>query len=313
MKMKVAKRKIKSHLLIGLCAGLLLGSSPAYADSSHRQVSMDNGRITVSARNIDAQDLLNELVALSGITVVQHAPLQRSLTVEFEHQALSYAIREILANDSYQFFEPRDDRPDAGILWIFSEGTSATSLATEVYESVLMKGDVRSRLDAVRALRKLGTADAVAALSLATADADEDVRIAAIRALGRVGGEDALAAIASLAMDEDPWIRSEAAEALANAGGVSSGDYLGLAMQDLDPMVRAAVVESLVDEHGANAMQALTDALSDPDANVRMMAVDALEEIGGHGAYAALSLASDDPDPEVREAVRESLQLLGQQ
>lgn len=300
-------------MILGLCAGLLSGSGPALADSRNLQVSIDDGRVSLAATEVAAQDILDEFVAVSGVEVVQHAPLQRTLTLKFEGQAMSFAIREILANDSYQFFEPRDDNAAPGTLWIFSEGTSVASLATTFYESVLMKGDVRSRLDAVRVLRKLGTPESIAALSLATADFDEEVRIAAIRALGRVGGEDALAAIASLAMDEDPWIRSEAANALANAGGSSSDEYLGLAMQDPDPMVRESIVESLVDEHGANAMQALTDALSDPDANVRMMAVDALEEIGGHGAYAALSLASEDPDPEVREAVRESLELLSQQ
>jgi len=317
MKMKVAKKKNRR---IGLLAGLLLVGNPVLAEEAFLHMSLDGDRISLAARNVPAQDVLDELAVLYSIDVVQQSPLDRMVTLEFERQALAYAVRNLLENDSYQLFEPRGETgldPDgsgaSGILWIFSEGTSVASLATSFHQSVLLKGDVRARKEAIKALRKLGSPEAVSALSLALADNDEEVRIAAIRALSRIGGDDALAAINSAALDEDPWIRSEAANALAQAGGSSATQYLDLAAQDEDPMVREAVVEALVDEHGVQAIGALTSALSDPDPNVRLMAVDALEEIGGHAAYDALLQVSDDPDPAVRDAVKESLQLLRQQ
>ena len=303
-----------------MCAGLLLVGNPALADSSYLHVSIENDRVSLAAKNVAAQDVLDELAQLCGIKVVQHAPLDRLVTIEFEHQALSFAIRRILENDSYQFFEPRgdagavtEDAAGSGILWVFSEGTTVASLATNFYESVLLKGDGRAKKDAIKALRKLGTDEAVAALSMALADEDEGIRISTIRALARIGGEDALAAIASVAQDDDPWIRSEAANALAQVSGTSAAQYLDLAMQDEDPAVREAIVEAIADDRGVDAIRALTNALSDSDPNVRMMAVDALEEIGGHAAYAALALVSEDPDPAVRDAVKESLDLLAQQ
>jgi len=321
MKMKAAKKtKTSRGNLSVLLAGLLLVGSPALADSNSLNVTVESDRVSLAARNVSAQEVLDELARLFDIKVVQHAPLDRLVTIQFERQALSFAVREILDKESYQFFQSRgdakaatDDTPGSRILWIFSEGTEVASLATVFYESILLRGDVREKKDAIKALRKIGTGEAVAALSMALTDEDEDIQIATIRALARVGGEDALAAIASIAQDDDPWIRSEAADALAQVGGASSSQYLDLAMQDEDPAVREAIVEAIVDDHGVNAIQALTNALSDPDPNVRMMAVDVLEEIGGHAAYAALALVSEDPDPAVRDAVRESLELLSQQ
>lgn len=317
MKMKAATKR---NSRIGLIAGLLLAGNPVLAEEGYLHISLDGDRISLAARNVSAQDVLDELATLCRIDVVQHAPLDRMVTFEFERQALAYAVRKLLENDSYQFFEPRgetgldsDSSVASRILWIFSEGTSVASLATSFHQSVLLKGDVRARKEAIKALRKLGSPEAVSALSLALADEDEDIRIAAIRALSRIGGDDALAAINSVAQDEDPWIRNEAANALAQAGGSSATEYLGLAAQDEDPMVREAVVEALLDKHGVQAIGALTGALSDPDPNVRLMAVDALEEFGGHAAYAALLQVRDDPDPAVRDAVKESLQLLSQQ
>ena len=286
---------INTGRLIGLCAGLLVLGNPATAVGSHDQaasylqVSVDTDHIGVTARNVATQDILYEIARLSDLKIVQYIPLQQAISLQFEQLPLRLALKRILAKDSYQLYQSQPTNSDeleghsrSSTLWIFSEGSSDALTAATILESQLRTGNTRARIEAIKSLKKLGSPEAIDALSLALAD-------------------------------EDSWIRGEAVNAFAEIGGDSSDAYLAQALKDEDAAVRATVVEALADDPGEHAVPALTLALQDPDPDVRMLAIDALEEIGGHAAYTSLALAREDPDPEIRDAISESLALLEHQ
>ncbi|MCH7822628.1 MAG: HEAT repeat domain-containing protein [Proteobacteria bacterium] len=286
---------INTGRLIGLCAGLLVLGNPATAVGSHDQaasylqVSVDADHIGVTARNVATQDILYEIARLSDLKIVQYIPLQQAISLQFEQLPLRLALKRILAKDSYQLYQSQPTNSDeleghsrSSTLWIFSEGSSDALTAATILESQLRTGNTRARIEAIKSLKKLGSPEAIDALSLALAD-------------------------------EDSWIRGEAVNAFAEIGGDSSDAYLAQALKDEDAAVRATVVEALADDPGEHAVPALTLALQDPDPDVRMLAIDALEEIGGHAAYTSLALAREDPDPEIRDAISESLALLEHQ
>jgi hypothetical protein len=309
-----------------LWAGLLIVSSlaPLFAGANERadqvSVQVDRGLVSVTARNVPIQDVIDEIATQIDLRVVQHVALDRVVTLNLAQQPLPDALDEILKNDSYQLYqatssedEAKSDNPVPGTLWIFSEGSSLELGATIFFEAVILHGSFREKKEAIRELRRLGTPDAANTLSLALSDPDSRVRDAAFEALSKFDGEEAPAAIASASVDSDPWVRSEAANALSSADSESAVEYLNLAFNDPDPRVRMTVVEALTDIPSEQAVAALTLALRDEDPAVRMHAVDALELIGGEIAFQALMQAQSDEDPDVADAVDESLLFLGQQ
>ncbi len=302
-----------------LWAGLLiLGSlAPLFAGAGERTdellVRVDDGLVSVTARNVPIQDVLQEIATQCDLRFVQHVALDRVITLITDRQPLPDVLDEILSEESYQLFQAGVGDPIPGALWIFSEGPSNAPATTIFFEVVLFHGNLREKKEAIRELRRLGTPDAVQTLSLALTDEDSRVRDAAFEALSKVGGEEALVAIASASLDSDPWVRSKAANALSSSDTASAVQYLNLAFNDPDPRVRMTVVEALTDIPGEQAVAALSLALRDEDPAVRMHAVDALELIGGEIAFQALMQAQSDEDPDVADAVDESLLFLGQQ
>ena len=324
-KMRKRKRKTNSrNTMFPLWAGLLiLGSlAPLFAGANERtdvlSVQVDGGLVSVTARNIPVQNLLQEIATQTDLRVVQHVALDRVITLNLDRQPLPDVLDEILKNDSYQLYqatsgEDEASNPVPGTLWIFSEGSSLAPAATVFFEAVILYGSFPEKKEAIRELRRLGTPDAANTLSLALSDKDSRVRDAAFSALSKIDGEEALAAIASASADSDPLVRSEAANALSYANAESAVAYLNLAFNDPDPRVRMTVVEAFTDIPSEQAVAALSLALQDEDPAVRMHAVDALEEIGGEIAYQSLMRARSDEDPDVADAVNESLSLLGGQ
>lgn len=313
----------RRNFLVPLWAGLLIVGSlaPPFAVAGEHggslSVHIDDGLITLTARNAALQDVLAEIAAQSNLRVVQHVPLDRIVSLAMEAQPLPEVLKHVLADDSYQLYQAQPGAagdagggPETDVLWIFSEGSSMAPAATVFFEAVLFHGNVRERKEAIRGLRKLGTVDAVQALSLALGDEDPGVRDAAFEALAGIGSDEALAAIASASMDDDAWVRGEAASSLAASDSESAVQYLQLALEDPNPNVRMFVVEAFADIPGEQSMRAIKLALGDEHPAVRMQAVDALEQIGGDTALEALSGMRSDEDPEVREAVSDALLLL---
>jgi HEAT repeat protein len=153
-------------------------------------------------------------------------------------------------------------------------------------------------------------------------DEDRNLRLEAARALGKVGpkGRDAaFAALLEAQKDRDPEVSKAAAEALATMGPGGAGDVPALraALKEkaAPAEVRARAASSL-GALGAGARDAVPDlaeALRSPDATVRRAAAAALNQIGpdAKGAAIALEDALGDKDKEVRRSALEALGKLG--
>jgi hypothetical protein len=155
-------------------------------------------------------------------------------------------------------------------------------------EAVVVQGTVADRKAAIRALRHLGTEEAIAVLGVALSDDDPRVRKAAFEALSQIGGDSALAAIASAGKDPDPRMRARAAEALADTGGYSAVNYLELALRDRDARVRATAIAAVADLNDSRAVNIISVALRDPDPEVRARAAELLDELNDAALFHAL-------------------------
>ena len=295
-----------------LWAGLLIlgGLALPYATASERvgelSVHTTNGLVSVKARAIELQDVLEAVATQSDLRLVQHVTLDRVVSFNVKAQPLAGVLDELLKNNSYQLFQPvaGEDLGETGYrvpgtLWIFSDGLSLVPAATIFFEAVLNHGSFAEKKEAIRELGRLATPDAVRTLSLALADDDERVRDAALGALSHIGSNDALAVIASAANAPDPWTRSEAITALATGVTESAVQYLTLAMSDSDPRVRMSVVDALAEIPTEQAVEVLSQALQDDDPDVRMHAADALEEVGDEIAFRTFMRARADDEPDL--------------
>lgn len=311
---------INRFTVAGKCAGLLVISSLvslcAHAeDNAERlRISTVGGRVSVAAIDVPAHEVLQEIAAHTGLRIVQHAPVEGNVSLELERVSLADALGAILAGDSYQLYQGVPDSPIPGTLWLFSAGRAAASAADIFFEAVIFYGSLAEKREAIRELQRLGTAEAVEALSLAVGDDDSRVRGAALAALSRIGSDAALAAVASATADADPWVRGQAVNALSAGDSESALQYLNLAFTDRDPNVRLAVIEAFADNPNDQSIAILGMALRDDNPMVRMHAVDALEAIGGELAFAALMSARGGGDNvDVAEAIDESMSLLMQE
>ncbi len=288
------------HSRFTLCAGLLILSSLAslvMADeyTSDLQVTIDKGLVSVTARNVLLQNVVREIAAQHDLRLVQHVVLDRVVSITVQRQPLPELLDEILEDESYQLYRAveKDDALDAddsipGALWIFSEGSMLAAEATFYFEVVVQEGSVGEKKEAILNLRRLGTPDAIQALSLALGDDDPRVRRVAMEALSQIGGDEALAAIASASVHDDARVRADATHALAMAGGYSSIEYLNLALHDENPMVRSAAIDSLGDIGDARSIGVIQQALRDKDPTVRERALEVIDEINDDAAFRAL-------------------------
>lgn len=274
--------------------GLLVFSSllPFFAAADEKapltQVTFENGLVSIVANNVPVAELVQEIAAKGDLRVVQHVDLGGTVSLNVSRITLPAALGLVLEKVSYQLFQSTPGHPVPGTLWIFSAGEAVEATAKLFFEAVILNGSVAEKKEAIRELRRLGTADAVEILSLAVSDDDSRVNGPALEALAAIGSEAALAAIASATADADPWVRGEAINALSSGDSESALAYLELAFNDPDPNVRLAVIEAFADNPNDQSAAILSLALSDDDPAVRMFAAEALEDIGGRIEYEAL-------------------------
>jgi HEAT repeat protein len=164
------------------------------------------------------------------------------------------------------------------------------------------------RLEAVRALGRLRSAEARAVLFRAAADRSDAVRWAATDALATIGLEASdSTTLADLLGATDPYLRAFGAWALGEGGKQAAWTSPSLTrrLEDVDPDVRAVAATAIGRLGSAEAaVPALTLALQDHDERVRREAADALGRMGSaaRAALAALDAARGDASEEVRQA-----------
>ncbi|MEB3068552.1 fumarate reductase/succinate dehydrogenase flavoprotein subunit [[Mycobacterium] vasticus] len=176
----------------------------------------------------------------------------------------------------------------------------------EHYRAALADADHRVRIEAVRALVSVGD---VAAVGVAAADGNREVRIAVANAMAtlRAGA----GTVRGLIGDPDPLVRAAALAALGEVG--FSDDDLSvvtMALKESAWQVRVGAARALGGSHADAAVPGLSVALEDPHLDVRKAAVLGLTRWAGTDAAArdALSIAVKDTDADVRAYARRALQ-----
>ena len=167
------------------------------------------------------------------------------------------------------------------------------------------------RLEAVAVLGWLKDARALAPLAtLATCDAETDVRRAAVGSLGFAPAAHAVTTTALLGALADPaWqVREEAATTLGKLRAPAARDPLIAALDDDYWQVRLRAVRTLGQIGESSAALAVTALLSHTVSNLRKEAALALGELRDPATLPALRDALADRDPDVRKAVRIALQ-----
>ena len=160
---------------------------------------------------------------------------------------------------------------------------------------------------------------AVATLQSALADSATSVRIQAVRALGRIGPAAAAAGprLIALLNESDETVRCEAATALGEVRGDSQASLAGLVplLNDPSAPVKTSATRALgaMEKAAAQAVPALVPLLQDRDESVRTAAAEAIARVGplDQTATDALVLGLDSLDNVVRAQTAEALGTIG--
>jgi hypothetical protein len=145
------------------------------------------------------------------------------------------------------------------------------------YQELAKKGK-GERLAAIRTLARQQDDAAIEVLSALLAhDPDGTVRRIAASALGNIGGESAAAALEVALADQDVEVRVQAMRGLHVINGETAATSLGeLALRDPDPALRRQAVHLLATLRDDVARSTIDLAASDPDDAVRKAAEEAL-------------------------------------
>ena len=264
-------------LLVGSLSFLLAGL--LHAGES------DCDSLDINAVNVPLQDVLDELADTCNLRLMQQAVISRPVNINIEGKTLAGVLDEILeTRDSYLLFLPPAEYLDSqgqgvpGTLWVFAAG-GGKHYAMDFFETVLLRGSIAEKKQAIRQLRSDGTVPAVQALSFALGDEDERIRSAATEALAAIGSDEALAAIGSMISIDSPLDRAVAAQAIGTSGSASAMAYLDQALLDDDVRVRMAATDALGSLDSDAGRHSLRAALDDPDPAIREQAAELLEDL----------------------------------
>lgn len=202
----------------------------------------------------------------------------------------------------------------------------------EALEPLLDDVDEGVRANAVRALRDLGSAEAVSVLREALKRRGWEDRTAAASALRELGwradhseegatflilngeweravelGRHAMPPLVAMVRScSDEMARERAVRALGKIRDPSTLKVLVEALHDIHPLVRKAAAWSLGNTARRKAVEPLIGALMDPDEEVRREAVEALVRIGTPALHPLVS-ALKEGDAEVQKKAAEAI------
>jgi aminopeptidase N len=207
----------------------------------------------------------------------------------------TYPIEITKATQSFTF--PADAAP---LMVVFDRGDrilKATDFKkdTALWLYQLKNGETApDRADAAVALGAIKN-DATVAAALGDAGLHDPfwgIRVEALRALGKIGGPDAERQILLAANDEKPWVRDVAVRELGKFKDDSSlaSKLAGVAAGDSAYRVRAAALSALAEIKAPNAYDVLTSAVKSDSPNdlLRRAALRALGALGDDRAVSIL-------------------------
>ena len=242
-----------------MALALGLGAVPGIGGAqSNPVISHTNGRLSVRVREMPLGQVLEHIVARSGISIAAAGNLDAPVSAYFEGVEADEAIRRLAGPHATVWvtvpLQPAL-RPPGNVLGVppRSMPPSRPSADAEGFEAAsraLRDADPRVRVRGVLALGRMQAPQAVGALRAAAFDPVASVRLQVVYALRRIEADEAIPALAEL------------------AGG------------DPDVNVRRSAVRVLAALRGPDVVPALQWASRDPDAGIRREAERALARIG---------------------------------
>ncbi len=299
-------------------------------DFDTHSVQYRNGRLSVQVNNISIQQLLDDIAAQSGLTVVGEVDSDQRLTMVFYELNLDAALERTLGHHRFILLAGTQKQTPASaavheIIWLFpqaKEQDTSSQISNSVQEAntdsfdgtKLGNANPGEQVNTVSELENNEDSEALSQPALMLADESVGVRLEAALELAIIGGNQAVEALTAAALgDEDTSVRKEAVHALGEIGGDSVIHIVEYALMDPDDEVRAAAINAYADIGGEKPVMVLATALNDKDPNLRAKVVDALGEIGGEAAIGFLQHALSDEDSSIREAAAEYLDDLSSQ
>ena len=138
---------------------------------------------------------------------------------------------------------------------------------------------IERRVEATRALGRIGDVRASEELTATVHDSEEVVRVNGIRALGQIGGVQAIKSLITVLGDPNGDVQLASARTLEQLGRSSAG-LLVAALSEVDPSTRSQMAYILGEIADVSTIEVLIALLGDPDQFVRGDATLALRNIG---------------------------------
>ena len=246
-------------------------------------VVVEEGRVTVDARDADLAEVLSQLGARAEFQLTTMGQLGR-VTTAFTAMSVEQALRRLAADHELMlvYGVPTGDPggPKLIQVGVFAAPPSAASVRAA---SEALGRERAAMLAEIHGLAR-------------SRNAERDVpRLAEL-----------------LGFAPDPIVRARAASALGGLSSPLTAAALVRALTDQVPYVRVRAVHALRRVEGARAIPALGSVLlADPDGTVRRVAAQMLGSLPEAEATAALSAAAHDADGLVRREISRALNRRG--
>jgi ankyrin repeat protein/HEAT repeat protein len=268
---------------LALCAAALKDKSPEIRRAAVDAIGGIGGSgapalLAQALADADAEVRLRAARALgriggtAAVAVLTNAEGQATREV-WEQIVLS--LGETGGTDARDFLMSAADTPR------FSSGVCAVALGREAGDLAVAKlrdllANPNAASSAAEALGRIGSSQAIAALTAGFSSTDPAVRLGIVMAAGQAGGQRAIPLLAQAARGTDSELVRSAIIGLPQCGGPGSIDLLASLRGNWEPGVRRAVAQGLGAIGGAEAVNALTGLLTDTERLVRQDAIAAV-------------------------------------
>jgi len=183
---------------------------------------------------------------------------------------------------------------------------------------ILKASPPEAQQSAIQALGKIGSPEAIEALSQALEGQQVGVAVAAATALGQIGSaaenpdiiHTVLQVLRTNMGKDKPEVRVAMAGAFFDLGEPAL-PTLHEALQDPNPLVRSTAARALSLIQSRKSVDVLLQALQDKDADTRGLAATALGAIGEARALEPLKALTQDPDKEVARRAQTAVRMIG--
>ena len=244
-------------------------------------IRLYEGRVTILAKDAQAQDILDDLAILVGFEVLVSGTALERVTLAIDGGEIHAALVELLKPHPYQASYEFDNTRSAYTLTRVMVGHPSTMPETKPAQPCVP-----------------GTGSATINMEGAPLPGADQAPLSA---------EDQT--YLSLLLDPSPEVRADAAESI-EATGIAL-DYLArILTTDPSPEVRMATTYSLENSEDPRAVDTLIMGLDDADPEVLVEVIDSLEFLDNRSAIPYLQPLLDHPDEDVRDAAESAIESL---